>query len=208
MKIYLLIVIVALNGCATHEVTFWEKVKDQKGKQVVVVHHVRHTSKGVEDRSEKLTSNTMLPADVHVYDVGRMPTLDGKGMNEAHRYYRVVESETFDLRLPQKANNASSGPKTVFTPPNYSPPSKDQKINDAIAEAKEAARKLDETREKIEQKLAQDNALQGQVQGLQDENADLRNQLNAGLSAKPSPSPTPQSQSADTLATWGGQLKQ
>lgn len=207
LGVQLVVVSVLLTGCAAHEVTYWEKVKDKKGKQSIVVHHMRKTSKGIVDRSENLTSNTMLPADVHVYDVGRMPTLDGKGLNEAHRYYRVVQSETWDLRLPEKGSNVSSGPKTVFAPPTCSPVPKDQRINDAIAEAKEAARKMNETRAKIEEQLAKDNGLQGQVQSLQDENASLRDQLNAGLSARPTPSPTPQGDNAGALATWGAALK-
>ena len=32
-----------------------------------------------------------------MYDLGRMPDGNG-GMNEAHRYYRVVQSATLELR--------------------------------------------------------------------------------------------------------------
>src|SRR5271163_2092744 len=136
------------SGCAAKEQTYWEKKKG-----TIIVHHVRRTSNGTRDRTESLTANTVTPAEVHVYDLGRMPDGNG-GMHEAHRYYRVVQSERFDVRLPAEGSvRLSKGPKSAFTPPNYSPPPKSQRINDALAEAKEAKDKLDEARGKIEQQL-------------------------------------------------------
>jgi hypothetical protein len=92
---------------------------------------------------ERLAATTVLPTEIHAYDLGRLPDGNG-GMHEAHEYYRVVQTETFDLRLPAEGKmRVSRGPKTVFTPPTYSAPPESQRINDAIAEAKEAKDKLE-----------------------------------------------------------------
>ena len=196
------------SGCAAKEQTYWEKKKG-----TIIVHHVRRTYKGARDRTESLTANTVTPAEIHVYDLGRMPDGNG-GMHEAHRYYRVVQSERFDQRLPAEGSGRlSKGRKTVFTPPNYSPAPKSQRINDALAEAKEAKDKLDEARGKIEQQLTTDNDLRGELQTVIDENQRLQDQINAGFSAPqraatPSPSPASKaaqagSQVVDPLAQWG-----
>jgi hypothetical protein len=195
-------------GCAAKEQVYWEKKKG-----TVIVHHIRRTYNGTRDRTESLTANTVTPAEIHVYDLGRMPDGNG-GMHEAHRFYRVVQSEMFDLRLPaEDSARLSKGPKTVFTPPNYSPPPKSQRINDALAEAKEAKDKLDGERGKIEQQLTSDNNLRGELQTVIDENQRLQDQINAGFSAPqraatPSPSPASQAgqagaQVVDPLVRWG-----
>ena len=101
-------------------------VEKKKGG-VTVVHHRAKTSYGARDRIEAINAKGVVTqAEVKVYDVGRMPDGHG-GMREAGRYYRIVKSPTFDLRLPSKSSNLASGPKTVFTPPNYSPPPNDQR---------------------------------------------------------------------------------
>jgi hypothetical protein len=208
LSISLLGLALLFSGCAAKEQTYWEKKKG-----TIIVHHVRRTSNGTRDRTESLTANTVTPAEVHVYDLGRMPDGNG-GMHEAHRYYRVVQSERFDLRLPAEGNlRLSKGPKTAFTPPNYSPPPKSQRINDALAEAKEAKDKLDEARGKIEQQLTTDNNLRAELQTVIDKNQRLQDQINAGFSAPqraPTPNPSPVSKAAqagaqavDPLAQWG-----
>jgi hypothetical protein len=65
-------------GCSAKEQTYWEKKKG-----TVIVHHVRRTYNGTRDRTESLTANTVTPAEIHVYDLGRMPDGNG-GMHEAH----------------------------------------------------------------------------------------------------------------------------
>src|SRR6266403_3560367 len=115
-RISLVICAIVVSSCAaTHEKTYWEK----KGSKVII-HHVRHTPKGTADRTELLTSKPMTPDEIHVYALGRIPDGNG-GMSEAHRYYRVVQSESFDLRLPPAGKLKPTGPKTVYTPPTYSP---------------------------------------------------------------------------------------
>ena len=139
-------------------------------------------------------------------------------MHEAHEYYRVVQSETFDLRLPaERSVPVSRGPKTVFTPPSYSPPSQSQRINDAVADAMEAKNQLDKAREKIDQQLVNDNSLRGELEALAEQNQRLQDQVNTALAmgkSAPVASPSPAStaaqagvqagaQTTDPLAQWG-----
>src|SRR5260370_32205841 len=164
LSISLLGLAIFFSGCAANEQTYWEKKKG-----TIIVHHVRREYNGTRDRTESLTENTVAPAEVHVYDLGRLPDGNG-GMHEAHHYYRVVQSESFDLRLPAEGSvRLSNGPKTVFTPPNYSPPPRSQRINDALVAAKEAKDKLDEALGKIKQQLTSDKNLRGELQTVIDE---------------------------------------
>jgi hypothetical protein len=166
-----------LAGCASTPVSV---TTEHKGK-VTIVHHRQRAGNGAVDRIEAIAANgTVSQAEVHVYDLGRMPDGNG-GMNEAHRYYRVVQSEHWNTNLPRANSTKASGPKTVFTPPNYSPTPKDQRIEDAVTEAKEAKAKLDEARKNIEKRLAEDNNLRGELQQVQDQNQQLTNQLAAAM---------------------------
>jgi hypothetical protein len=212
MRIILFIgLALCITSCATNkETVYWERGKHS----TITVHHVRKTNKGTSDRTEELTAKVIEPGLVHAYDLGRMPDGTG-GMSEAHRYYRVVQSESFDLRLPPASKLHPTGPKSVYTPPNYSPPPKDQRINDAVTEAHQAKDKLDSARGKIEEQIAQDNNLRGALQDQVDENEHLRQQLDSAMSARPpsAPAGTPQSdaskagqQAADPLAQWGSKI--
>lgn len=194
---------VLLAGCATHEQTYWEKGKHG----TITVHHVRRTPKGTKDRTEELSANVIEPGLIHTYDLGRLPDGNG-GMSEAHRYYRVVTSESFDLRLPPAGKLKPTGPKTVYTPPTYSPPPRDQRINDAVASANEAKDKLDAARGKVEAQLATDNNLRGELQTQSEQIATLQGQLDAAMSApKPSVTPAPSATpSSDPLAQWGRKI--
>jgi hypothetical protein len=194
-------------SCATKEHTYWTKKRG-----TIIVHHVRRINGQTRDRTERLTSNTLKPAEIHAYDLGRLPDGNG-GMHEAHEYYRVVQSETFDLRLPSDGKaHVTRGPKTVFTPPTYSPPPESQRLNDAIAEAQASKEKLDQTRGAVEQQLANDNNLRGEMQGLLEQNQRLQDQVNTALAmgksapmASPSPSTARQAgtQAVDPLVQWG-----
>ena len=203
-----------IAGCANqpHESLSVE----HKGK-VTIVHHRSRTANGARDKIEAISPNGVVSqAVVEVYDIGRLPDGHG-GMNEAHRYYRVAQTPTFDLRLPSKSSTRASGPKTVFTPPNYSPAPKDQRINDAVAEAKEAKAKLDEARKNIEKRLAEDNNLRGQLQEVKDQNQQLTDQLAAAMNTpkreKPAPETDAQKAAESTTAVsdlqkWGQQVQQ
>jgi hypothetical protein len=209
-KSFIISLVIGLSSCATHETTYWEHGK----KGTVIVHHVRKNQRGTADRTEMLTSKMVTPDEIKVYDLGRMPDGNG-GMHEAHRFYRVVQSEHFDLRLPPAKDLKPTGPKTVFTPPTYSPAPKDQRINDAVADANQAKDKLDEARGKIEKQLADDNNLRGELQTAIDDNQRLHDQLSAAMST-PQRSPTPSTQSdaskagqaagSDPLAQWGSRV--
>jgi hypothetical protein len=144
-----------------------------------------------------------------------MPDGSG-GMHEAHEYYRVVQSETFDLRLPGEGNvRVSRGPKTVLTPPTYTPPPKSHRIDDAVADAIAAKNKLDEERGKIDQQILGDNNLRGEIEALAEQNQRLQQQVNAafgtsGQAPVAAASPTPATaagqagaQAVDPLAQWG-----
>jgi hypothetical protein len=189
---------VCLCSCATKEQTYWEKA----GKRTIIVHHVRKVNGGLRDHVERLTSTTVRPAEIHVYDLGRMPDGQG-GMHEAHEYYRVVQSESFDLRLPPKGKaQVTRGPKTVFTPPNYSPPPKDQRINDAVNEANEARAQLEAARQRMEAELLE----------VQEEKRRFQEQLDAAMGTLPqgdgsvvptaTAAPTP---AVSDLQRWGQQ---
>lgn len=105
---------ICMLGCAT---TGHESVSFEKKKGSTIVHHLSRTSNGLVDRIDTLSpSGIVSRAEIHVYDIGRLPHGEG-GMDEAHRYYRVVQSEHLDLRVPRPR---STGPKTAFTPPTYS----------------------------------------------------------------------------------------
>jgi hypothetical protein len=201
----LLLLAVCCSSCAQHEQVFWSK----KGS-TIVVHHVTHTPKGAHDRIENLTTKVVSPAEIHEYNLGRMPNEHG-GMDEAHKYYRVVQSEAWDLRLPSTGRaRVTRGPKTVLTPPNYSPPPQDQRINDAVTDANDAKAKFDEERIKMQNQTAADQA---QLEALQTQTADLATQLQSAMSGPqrtPVPATTPATdaskagaQAADPLAQWG-----
>ncbi len=104
----------SLAGCAAGP----ESVTTEHKGKVTIVHHRRRSPNGLVDKIEAISpSGVVTQAEVHVYDVGRLPTGDG-GMNEAHRYYRVTQSEHWNLNLPSKSHSGVvSGPRTVYTPP-------------------------------------------------------------------------------------------
>jgi hypothetical protein len=110
-------------------------------------------------------------------------------------------------------NSHPTGPRTVLTAPNYTPPPKDQRINDAIEEAKAAKERLDAAAKKIESRVAEDNALRGELQTQIEQNQQLRDQLNAAMStpkhqtAQSDAEKSAQS-SVDSLAAWGKQVQQ
>jgi hypothetical protein len=204
----LLALAICLSACASKETTYWTK----KGF-TIVVHHVRHTPRGTRDRTEKLTAKAMTPSEIHAYSVGRMPD-DNGGMREAGTYYRVVQSETWDLRLPAEGKvRVTTGPKTALTPPTYSAPPKDQRINDAVADANQAKQLADEAKAKADDQLVNDNNLRGEVEDLSAQNQALREQVESAMSGPkragaPVSSPaTPATQAGmqagDPLVSWG-----
>jgi hypothetical protein len=199
--------VVAMAGCAS---TPESVMTEHKGK-VTIVHHRRRTSNGLVDKIEAINPNGVVTqAEVHVYDIGRLPHGDN-GVEEAHPYYRVVQSQRPNLMLPQGTH--LTGPRTVCTPPNYVPAPKDQRINDAVAEAKQAKEKLEAAAKQVEDRLKEDNALREELQAQIDENQRLQNQINAGFATpqhSPTPRATPQSDgkkaaqaAVDPLVQWG-----
>ena len=134
-----------------------------------------------------------------------MPNADG-GMDEAHRYYRVVQSETWDLRLPVRVS-PSKGPKTVFNPPNYSPMPNEQRVQAAVADLQDSKSKLDAVRNQAEQQMAADKNTQDQ---LAQQGQDIQSQIQAAMSAHSQAAPSPVTpagqagaQAVDPLASWG-----
>jgi hypothetical protein len=187
-------------------------VEKKKGG-VTIVHHRARTSYGARDRIEAINAKGVVTqAEVKVYDVGRLPDGHG-GMREASRYYKIVKSSTFDLRLPAKGSNTASGPKTVFTPPNYSPPPNDQRVDDAVESAKASKAKLDDQQKVLAAQIERDNVLRGQLETQISANQLLADQLKAAFNtqkAKPDATPTEAQKAAegatDSLATWGKQV--
>ena len=199
--------VLSAAGCAS---TPESVTTEHKGK-VTIVHHRRHTSNGLVDKIEAINPNgAVTQAEVHVYDIGRLPHGDN-GVDEAHRYYRVVQSERPNLMLPKGIH--PTGPRTVYTPPNYVPPPKDQRINDAVTQAKQAKEKLEAAARQVEERLKDDNALRGELQAQIDENQRLQDQINAGF-ATPQHTPIPKAPAqsdvekaaqaaVDPLVQWG-----
>ena len=152
----------------------------------------------------------MSRAEIHVYDVGRYVDSNGN-MHEAHQIYRVAQSSRPLLTLPKGTH--PTGPRTVYTPPNYTPMPNDQRINDGITETRKAKEKLEAERKQIEDRLAQDNNLRGELQAQIEENERLRAQIDAGMSARkhseqsPTPTQTDAEKAAqaavDPLLQWG-----
>jgi hypothetical protein len=198
-----------LSGCAA---TGPESVMVEKHKGVTVVHHRRHTSTGAVDRIEAISAGgAYSSAEIKVCDVGRY--IDSSGnVHEVHQMYRVVQSERPNLMLPRKTH--PTGPRTVFTPPNYTPPPNDQRITDAVAEANKAKEKLEAATREVQSRLQQDNVLRGELQDQIDENQRLRDQLNAGMNTPKHEAPGQSDaekaaqSSADQLAAWGKQVQQ
>ena len=213
-----------LVGCANQTgVTYWEKNKKTKK---IVVHHITRSFGRVHDRTEVLTAKVVTPSEVHVYDVGRLPDGNG-GMSEAHRYYRVVQSEHFDLRLPETGKDwkyggatKPTGPKKMFYAPTYTPPPQSERITDAVSRAQEkerqaveAKKQLEDATGKIKDRLNEDNNLREELQNEMEANEELKRQIDKGVEGSfstrhaPATSATPLPAN-DPLAQWGSQIQQ
>jgi hypothetical protein len=200
---------VAMAGCASAP----ESVSTEHKGKVLIVHHRRRTGNGLVDRIEAVNAKGLVTtAEVHVYDIGRLPHGEN-GIDEAHRYYRVVQSQRPDLMLPKRV---SSGPRTVLAPPNYVPLAKDQRVNDAVAQALAAKDKLEAAAKEVEDRLKEDNTLRNELQAQIEENQRLQSQINAGFSTHAQAGSTPASTDAqkaaetavDPLVQWGAQIQQ
>jgi len=192
-----------LAGCASSPVT---TTVEHKGK-ITLVHHRQRVGTGAVDKIEAINSKGVVTtAEVHVYDIGRY--VDGSGnIHEAHKVYREVQSQRPNLMLPTRV---TGGPRTVATQPTYVPPPKDQRIGDAVAAAQEAKDKLDKARKNIEDRLAEDNSLRGELQQVESEKQQLQDQLNAAMATpqrSPQPTQTEAQKAAESatseLAKWG-----
>ena len=90
--------VLSLAGCASGP----ESVTTEHKGKVTLVHHRRRTSNGLVDKIEAISAKGVVTqAEIHVYDVGRLPHGDN-GMDEAHRYYRVVQSERPKLDVAKR----------------------------------------------------------------------------------------------------------
>jgi hypothetical protein len=193
-----------LTSCSS---TQQESVSFEKKKGVTIVHHRRRTSAGLVDRIDALGKNGAVSrAEIHVYDVGRYVDSSGN-IHEAHQVYHVAQSSRPNLMLPK--GTRASGPRSVYTPANYTPLPKDQRITDAVSEADRAKEKLQAAEKQVEQRLSEDNNLRGELQTQIDENERLKAQIEAGMSAKHGDQPTQSdAQKAaqadvDQLIQWG-----
>ena len=211
-----------LAGCATKETTYWQK---DKKHHAIVVHHVRKSFGRVHDQTEELSTKVMTPAEVAVYDIGRLPDGHG-GMSEAHRYYRVVQSEHFDLRLPEAdkdwkygGSKKPTGPKKLFYSPTYTPPPQSERITNAVnrargaeRQAQEAKKQLEAATSKVTDRISEDNVLREELRNQLEANEELKRQIDKGVDGSfsthhPAPAATPQSGN-DALANWGASVNQ
>lgn len=105
---------------------------------------------------------------------------------------------------PKGKAQVTRGPKTVFTPPNYSPPPKDQRINDAVNEANEARTQLEAARHR--------HRMEAELLEVQEEKRRFQEQLDAAMgtlprgdgSVVPTATATPAPAVSD-LQRWGQQ---
>jgi hypothetical protein len=211
-----------LAGCANQAaVTYWEKNKKTKK---IVVHHITRSFGRVHDRTEELSAKVVTPSEIHVYDVGRLPDGNG-GMSEAHRYYRVVQSEHFDLRLPETGKGwkyapKPTGPKKMFYAPTYTPPPQSERITDAVSRAQDkerqavaAKKQLEDATGRIRDRLNEDNNLRQELQNEMEANEELKRQIDKGVDGSfsarhaPATSAVPEPPK-DPLAQWGTQIQQ
>ena len=131
-------------------------------------------------------------------------------------YSQLIWSQNQDVFGPGdlcSRSATSSGPKTVYTPPNYVPPAKDQRINDAVAEAQAAKQRLDDASKRLNDRLAEDNTLAEQLQEARNQNQALQDKLNAAMAT---PQHTPNQTKTDAekaaegdasaLQIWGQQV--
>lgn len=135
-----------------------------------------------------------VPDVVHAYAIGRLPTKDGKGMDEAHTYYRIEESAHWDERLPSRPL-ATTGPVDHLESPTarHLPASKElaaaedqarsvaadlQKARQAYLQAAQGMQRtaldINKTRATVDALQAMLNTANGEVQRLRAENARLR----------------------------------
>ena len=195
-----------LAGCASqpHETVTTE----HKGK-TTIIHHRSRVANGSRDRIEAIDSKGVVTqAEIHVYDLGRYVDSIGN-IHEAHRLYRTEQSERPNLMLPR---HVSGGPRTALTPPNYSPLPQDQRISDAVAEAREAKKKLEDATKQVQDRLQTDNALEGQLQQAQSDNQALQDKLAAAMNTPKKATPTAAEQAAQSstsdLQKWGASQQQ
>jgi len=212
MKIKLLVFTISLAALAGCAATGPQSVSIEKKEKVTIVHHRRKTANGAVDHIEAISaSGAYSSADIHVYDVGRLIDSNGN-VQEAHRMYRLEQSAHPNLMLPKHTH--PTGPRTVYTPPNYTPMPNDQRINDAVTEANKAREKLEAATKEVQTRLQQDNVLRGELQDQVDENQRLRDQLNAGMNTPKHQAPAQSDaqkaaqSSVDALQAWGKQVQQ
>lgn len=199
-KLYLLLSPVLLAGCADNG--HWQTVTTEHHGKIVTVHHRKRVKDGSIDHIETINAQGIVSqAEVHVFDLGRLPDGQG-GIHEAHRFFKVVQDAHPILSLPK---TVSSGPRTGYTPPNYVPPPADQRINDAVTEAKQSKKELDEAKQKIVKRINEDNNLRGQLETEITENQKLQDQLSASMNTPKKPTEAQQAAEGDVeaLAKWG-----
>jgi hypothetical protein len=194
----LLAMAICMAGCSTTK----EIVTTEKHGKEITIHHRRRVSGGSVDRIEAIDSKgSVSQAEIKVYDVGRLPDGNG-GVHEAHRFYQVVQSKFLSTQLPKKV---SSGPRTVYTPPNYVPPPQDQRINDAVNDVEKSKKKLDDQANSLANQISRDNVMRGelndQLTDLQKQKDELEAQL-AGAMATPKHPTDAQNAAESELRAW------
>jgi hypothetical protein len=129
------VVLLVLTGCATHVV-----------HQTRVVHVRTHTVVHSVPRVRRVPYAVMTPAEVRVYDIGRMTDGHG-GMIEAHREYRIVRDAEFNLNAHGHAIAPAVEPAQSPTPPE---PARVTTEDDTKAKLAEIAKQTDESLRKLQ----------------------------------------------------------
>src|SRR5271165_4814257 len=141
----------------------------------------------------------------------------GGNLSRMHKTEETAKESRLNFMYSHLRNRTlASGPKTVFTPPNYSPPPNDQRVDDAVESARQAKAKLDEQQKVLAEQINKDNALRGQLETQITANQLLADQLKAAFDTqkqvkRQDNAPETDAQkaaegAADGLADWGKQV--
>jgi len=152
--------------------------------------HGKHFHRG-RSLSDSGTRSSGISERVHAYDVGRLPSHDGRSVSEAGRWYHVEQSAYGNRFVPGSHAVITSGPADHVAVRAYRPVPNDPQVtelrNEALEEKRRAADALDQI-ELAKEKLgvATKNAQKtneiiaqamNKVRALRDENEALKRDL-------------------------------
>jgi hypothetical protein len=147
--------------------------------------------------------SSRVPERIHVYDVGRLPSRDGRSITEAGKWYHLEQSAYGNRFVPGSHAVINMGPTEQIAARAYRPVPNDPQVtelrNEALQDKKRAADALGQiqlAKEKLG--IATQNAQKtneiiaeamNKVRALHEENEALKRQLEMHKAKEPSPDP-------------------